>query len=122
MPAPSAPADPHERERRDLAHQALWIVRGLLVLVGTMPWWLPVVKGSLGPVGVILDALYIVICHRDPGRTLDVLGTAMPVCSRCAGIFSGLALGAAGAGRGRARARDDDGARRTQRRVLRARP
>ena len=64
MPAPSAPADPHERERRDLAHQALWIVRGLLVLVGTMPWWLPVVKGSLGPVGVILDALYIVICHR----------------------------------------------------------
>lgn len=95
MPAPSAPADPHERERRDLAHQALWIVRACLVLVGTMPWWLPLVKGSFGPVGVILDALFIVICHRDPARTIDLWGTAMPVCSRCAGIFSGLALGAA---------------------------
>jgi uncharacterized membrane protein len=97
MPVPSAPDDRLERERRDLAHQALWIVRGLLVLVGTMPWWLPLARAylPLGPVGTILDALFIVICHRAPERTIELAGVAMPVCSRCAGIFSGLALGAA---------------------------
>ncbi|MCA9624178.1 MAG: DUF2085 domain-containing protein [Myxococcales bacterium] len=96
MPAPAAPQDPRERERRDLAHQALAIVRVGLVLVGTFPWWLPLARGylPLGAVGTILDGLFIASCHRLPSRTLHFAGHAMPLCSRCGGIYLGLALGA----------------------------
>jgi len=97
MPTPDAPADRWERERRKLAHQALFIIRLLLILVGTSPWWIPLARAYLpiGPVGTILDGVFIVVCHRFPSRTIELAGQLMPVCSRCAGIFSGLAIGAA---------------------------
>ena len=34
------------------------------------------------------------MCHRMPERTIELAGVAMPVCSRCGGLFTGLALGA----------------------------
>jgi len=37
----------------------------------------------------------VLICHRQSARTIELAGMAMPLCSRCAGIFAGLALGAA---------------------------
>lgn len=96
MPLPAAPTDKWERERRDLSHQILAIARGSFAVVGLMPWWLPLARAYLPiePVGMFLDALYVVLCHRLPERTLSLAGIAMPVCSRCAGIFGGLALGA----------------------------
>jgi uncharacterized membrane protein len=97
MPVPATPADKWERERRRTAHQALMIVRVLLLAIGLMPWWIPLARAYLpiGPVGAILDGLFIVVCHRLPARTIELAGQAMPVCSRCAGIFTGLAIGAA---------------------------
>lgn len=96
MPLPAAPTDKWERERRDLSRQILAIARGSFAVVGLMPWWLPLARAYLPiePVGMFFDALYVVICHRLPERTITLAGIAMPLCSRCAGIFTGLALGA----------------------------
>jgi uncharacterized membrane protein len=37
-----------------------------------------------------------VICHQRPERSFSVFSTQMPVCARCAGIYAGAALMAAG--------------------------
>ncbi len=67
-----------------------------LVGAGLLPWLLPVLRAwlPLGDFGVSLDAAFLTLCHRIPERTLTLGGVAMPVCSRCAGIFLGVALGA----------------------------
>lgn len=45
-----------------------------------------------------LDYPWSLTCHRIPDRTLSVLGSPMPMCSRCMGIDvgfgAGLAIGA----------------------------
>lgn len=84
------------RRRRD-ARQVVWMVRGFFLVVSTMPFWLPVARGllPLGAVGTVLDGMWLMTCHRLPERTLELAGVLMPVCSRCAGIHAGLALGAA---------------------------
>ncbi len=33
------------------------------------------------------------MCHQQPERTLTILGAPMVVCSRCAGLYLGLAIG-----------------------------
>ena len=43
----------------------------------------------------ILDLPFWFVCHRLPERVLSVLGTPMPLCSRCAGIWLGLSVSAA---------------------------
>ncbi len=86
----------HPARLRARARLLFW-ARTSFILVGTMPWWLPVAKAAL-PLGLIGDALelpFMFVCHRIGARTLSLLGEAMPLCSRCAGIFTGLALGAA---------------------------
>ncbi|MBI5531238.1 MAG: DUF2085 domain-containing protein [Deltaproteobacteria bacterium] len=42
-----------------------------------------------------LDTLLTYQCHRLPDRTATLFGTPMAVCSRCAGLYLGIALGAA---------------------------
>lgn len=79
----------HERATRQL----FGFARIAFALVGSMPFWLPLVRRPLGPVGDIVDALFFLVCHRLPERTLSLAGEAMPLCSRCSGIFAGLALG-----------------------------
>lgn len=71
-------------------------VRAGAVVVGLAPWLLPLARAwaPLGAVGVMLDAVFVTMCHRLPERTLVLAGVAMPVCSRCAGIFAGVAVGA----------------------------
>lgn len=72
------------------AAQAAAVAGGLAPwLVTLLRAWLP-----LGAAGVALDALFAPVCHRLPERSLVLAGVAMPVCSRCAGIFAGVALGA----------------------------
>jgi hypothetical protein len=34
-------------------------------------------------------------CHRDPARTLHLLGVPLAVCARCSGVYFGLGAGAA---------------------------
>ena len=48
----------------------------------------------LGEIGHFLDGMFIMVCHRIPERTFALAGVDMPVCSRCAGLLGGLALGA----------------------------
>ncbi len=66
-------------------------LRLLLLTAGLLPWlspWLsPRVKAAL-------DAALAPVCHQIPSRTLVIAGQAMSVCSRCAGVYAGIALGA----------------------------
>ena len=71
------------------------VLRVGLVLVGLLPWMIPLLRAhlSLGAFGVALDGAFLSMCHRMPDRTLELAGVAMPLCSRCAGIFAGTAAG-----------------------------
>ena len=70
--------------------------RALLFLGGALPWLVPLGRSylALGAAGVALDLAFLPMCHRLPERTLSLAGVPMPLCSRCAGIFAGVALGA----------------------------
>jgi uncharacterized membrane protein len=72
------------------------VTRVAFVVLGVVPWILPVARARLplGRAGELLDLLFVPMCHRIPARTLYYAGVPMPLCSRCAGIFAGLALGA----------------------------
>src|SRR5262245_24781194 len=71
--------------------------RAFLFLGGALPWLLPLARRylPLGTAGVTLDLAFVSMCHRLPERTLSLAGVPMPLCSRCAGVFAGVALGAA---------------------------
>lgn len=70
-------------------------VRVVFVMVGLSPWLLTLARAylPLGVSGEVLDAVFAATCHRIPERTLVLAGVMMPLCSRCAGIFAGAALG-----------------------------
>lgn len=72
-------------------------VRWALVALGALPWCLPLARSRLplGAIGAALDHLFVPLCHRMPERSLALDGVMMPLCSRCAGIFAGVAAGAA---------------------------
>jgi uncharacterized membrane protein len=46
------------------------------------------------PLWAAVDLPFRLVCHRLPERVLSIAGAPMPVCSRCAGIWFGLSLGA----------------------------
>jgi uncharacterized membrane protein len=66
------------------------------VAAGLFPWALPLLRAylPLGAFGIAADAIFATMCHRLPERSLVIAGVAMPLCSRCAGVFSGAAVGA----------------------------
>ena len=69
---------------------ASWI-RVLLFGGAALAWvgpWLP------AHVRRAIDLAFAPICHQRPERTLVFAGHAMSVCSRCAGVYAGIALGA----------------------------
>lgn len=65
-------------------------LRVLLFGAGALPWVLALLRARSAP---ILRA-FSTLCHQDPLRTLSVLDEPMVVCSRCAGLYAGVALGA----------------------------
>ncbi|WP_437810920.1 DUF2085 domain-containing protein [Sorangium sp. So ce1078] len=71
--------------------------RCALALLGALPWCIAVARSHLplGELGAALDRLFAPMCHRMPERSLALEGVVMPLCSRCAGIFAGVAAGAA---------------------------
>jgi len=96
MTAPSSEKIGRELEAHELGRRLLRFAQVVLIVFGAFVWWLPLARGvlPLGPVGDILDGVFIALCHRAPDRTLLLAGVPQPVCSRCAGIYGGLALGA----------------------------
>lgn len=72
------------------------VTRAGFIILGVVPWILPIARARLplGRAGELLDLLFFPMCHRIPARTISFAGVPMPLCSRCAGIFAGLALGA----------------------------
>lgn len=66
------------------------LLRLLIALAGLAPWLFLLLKEQ----GLIFQPAFHVFCHQLPERTLEVCGTSMLVCSRCAGIYGGIALGA----------------------------
>jgi uncharacterized membrane protein len=72
------------------------IARAILVAIAASVVLLPIARAYLLParLGDLLDAIFIPFCHRIPERTLTIAGVAMPVCSRCFGLFTGAAIGA----------------------------
>lgn len=72
------------------------VARVSFALGGALPWGLPFARAwlPLGPLGALADGVFFFVCHRRPERTLVLAGVPMPLCSRCAGIALGLALGA----------------------------
>ncbi|WP_437956745.1 DUF2085 domain-containing protein [Sorangium sp. So ce119] len=79
------------------APSLLRAARCALVLLGALPWCVPLARSRLplGELGAALDRFFVPMCHRMPERSLAIEGVLMPLCSRCAGIFAGVAAGAA---------------------------
>ncbi len=72
------------------------LARAAFLFIGALPWWIPVARGRLplGALGDALDRVFAPMCHRLPERSLALAGVQMPLCSRCAGLFAGVAAGA----------------------------
>lgn len=68
----------------------LFGLRVLLLVAGLLPWVFALMRERSPAVFLVFRTL----CHQRPERTLVVLGAPMLVCSRCAGLYAGVALGA----------------------------
>lgn len=70
---------------------ALRILGALIVLWPVLP---PLLH-SLGAhsLAAALEWPWSLTCHRLPDRTLSVLGSKMPMCSRCMGLDTGFGAG-----------------------------
>lgn len=86
-PTSSPPAAPLPGPRR----WALPALSALLLTAGLLPWLV-----ALRPAwSRVVFPVFRSLCHQRPERTLVILEAPMVVCSRCAGIYLGLALGVA---------------------------
>jgi uncharacterized membrane protein len=69
--------------------------RAVLAGIGASPWFATLLKALVpGRVADFFDRAFAPMCHRLPERTLWIAGVGMPLCSRCAGVFAGVAAGA----------------------------
>jgi uncharacterized membrane protein len=76
--------------------------RPALAFVGLLPWIRALAGRELGVhVARAIDLVFAALCHHATDRTLVLRGGAMCVCSRCAGLYAGVALAAAWSGRWR---------------------
>ena len=86
--APHPPGLP-EAQRSEPRRWALPALGALLISAGLLPWLLALRPGW----SRALFHVFRAICHQRPERTLTILGAPMVVCSRCAGLYLGLAIG-----------------------------
>lgn len=72
------------------------VVRAVLVVIGLAPLATPFLEQLplLRYLAIPFNAWFEFQCHRELGRSFEILGHTLPVCSRCFGIYAGLGLGA----------------------------
>jgi uncharacterized membrane protein len=80
---------PLEAQRSAPRGWALPALAALLISAGLLPWLLALRPGW----SRALFHVFRTMCHQQPERTLTILGAPMVVCSRCAGLYLGLAIG-----------------------------
>ena len=69
--------------------------RAFLVALGGAPYLFMLLRSRLSESSVhFAEGVFEAMCRSAPGRALSWSGAAMPVCSRCAGFYAGLAAGA----------------------------
>jgi uncharacterized membrane protein len=66
------------------------LTRALLATVGALPWLI----AAFGLNSPAVHGIFHGLCHQRPERSLFIFGSQMAVCSRCAGIYAGLLVGA----------------------------
>lgn len=73
------------------------LLRAAMVFVGGLPW-LSALAGRALPVSLrhAIALAFAASCHHMPDRTLQMYAQPMCVCSRCAGVYAGIALAAVG--------------------------
>jgi len=71
------------------------LLRIALAFVGALPWLSGLGGRTLPPsLKRAIELAFAASCHHAPERTLVIHAQAMCVCSRCAGIYAGVALAA----------------------------
>lgn len=72
------------------------VVRAALVVIGLAPLATPFLEQLpiLRYLTLPFTTWFEFQCHRELGRSFEILGHTLPVCSRCFGIYAGLGLGA----------------------------
>lgn len=73
------------------------LLRVALGFVGALPW-LSALGGRVLPAALTraIELAFAALCHHVPERTLGMHAQPMCVCSRCAGLYAGIALAAFG--------------------------
>jgi uncharacterized membrane protein len=84
------PRAPGDRPRRTLRRAERVGLQALVLVAGLSPWLLALARVRATEIALVFRAL----CHQRPERTLVLFGDSMLVCSRCAGLYAGVALGA----------------------------
>lgn len=72
------------------------------IAIGTLVWLAllvatPVARAGSGSMRLVAELVHHAcgrICHQRPERSFTTAGATWPVCGRCAGLYSGAALGA----------------------------
>lgn len=64
-----------------------WLLATWMLVIGAVPW-------LCAAAGADARVIFAYLCHQLPERTLHLEGEPMALCSRCAGIFLGLVVGA----------------------------
>ncbi len=82
------------------------LLRAALAFAGALPWFSAFgARAVPAPLRAAIALAFEALCHHAPERTLVVYAEPMCVCSRCAGVYAGIALAALGSwSRGGARA------------------
>lgn len=85
------------RSRSRQARRRRIAARCLMMLIAALPLLVPVLEIVTWTriAGQFIRFLYGFQCHQSQARSWTMLGAAMPVCSRCFGIYFGLGLASA---------------------------
>jgi uncharacterized membrane protein len=67
-------------------------LRGVAAVLCALPW-LRLWSSTPIALGNLIDLTFLPLCHHWSGRVLLVGAKPMCVCSRCAGLYAGLAVG-----------------------------